>query len=271
MADRRGFNPNPELSKLCTELWELDEQRLVIGKDVVIDLQGRTWASDRRDKAEDPLFSYVDPTCFARPTFKLFIALLDNYETSTGVNEEVTDEEVKENKLFINAIMETKVMKRAHDYLVSCGKSPREIIPFKRQLYDIWFKLYRRTRGVLDSSGFEHVFVGETRDGKILGFHNWIQFYLQEKAGNVDYQGYVRHGKHNDYLLTIKFTWNKEVKPFGSTFVGTSPEFEMALYTIMFLCSPEETTDLDIAGQNVTITCYKHGLNLGTSYPSASK
>ena len=43
-----------------------------------------TWASDRRDKADDPLFSYVDPACLARPTFKLFIALLDNYETSTG-------------------------------------------------------------------------------------------------------------------------------------------------------------------------------------------
>ena len=36
-----SFNPNEKLSKLCTELWELDEQRLVIGKDVVIDLQGR--------------------------------------------------------------------------------------------------------------------------------------------------------------------------------------------------------------------------------------
>ena len=36
-----SFNPNAQLSKLCTELWELDEQRLVIGKDVVIDLQGR--------------------------------------------------------------------------------------------------------------------------------------------------------------------------------------------------------------------------------------
>ena len=51
-----------------------------------------------------------------------------------------------------------------------------------------------RTRGssAQDSSGFEHVFVGETRDHKeVLGFHNWIQFYLQEKAGNVDYQGYI--------------------------------------------------------------------------------
>lgn len=43
----------------------------------------------------------------------------------------------------------------------------------------------------LDSSGFEHVFVGETRSGtEILGFHNWIQFYLQEKSSHLDYKGY---------------------------------------------------------------------------------
>ena len=43
-----------------------------------------------------------------------------------------------------------------------------------------------------DSSGFEHVFVGESRGKEVIGFHNWIQFYLQEKLGNVDYQGYIR-------------------------------------------------------------------------------
>lgn len=43
----------------------------------------------------------------------------------------------------------------------------------------------------LDSSGFEHVFVGETKSGtEIVGFHNWIQFYLQEKNGTLDYKGY---------------------------------------------------------------------------------
>ena len=66
---------------------------------------------------------------------------------------------------------------------------------FKGQLYDLWFKLYRCSREsrVLDSSGFEHVFVGETRGRKeVIGFHNWIQFYLQENEGNMDYQGWAR-------------------------------------------------------------------------------
>ena len=137
-------------------------------------------------------------------------------------------------------------MKRAHQYLNSKGKSPREIKDFKQQLYDLWFKLYRRTKGsrALDSSGFEHVFVGETRGGtEVLGFHNWIQFYLQEKAGNIDYQGYILgkkvpsflHNVHvhsvvnfchvkflqpelgaNSHLLTLQFKWNREVNNWAS-------------------------------------------------------
>jgi len=126
-----------------------------------------------------------------------FIALLDNYEASTGLSEEVTPEEVQENRSFIDAIMETKVMKRVHEYLTSCGKTSHNIGEFKRHLYNIWFKLYRRTKGsrALDSSGFEHVFVGETRNKEPMGFHNWIQFYLQERAGKVDYQGYIQGTK----------------------------------------------------------------------------
>lgn len=42
-----------------------------------------------------------------------------------------------------------------------------------------------------DSCGFEHVFVGETKHGQeIMGLHNWVQFYLQEKHSHVDYKGY---------------------------------------------------------------------------------
>lgn len=33
--------------------------------------------------------------------------------------------------------------------------------------------------------------MGETRGGRtVIGFHNWIQLYLQEKLGHIDYKGY---------------------------------------------------------------------------------
>ena len=35
-------------------------------------------------------------------------------------------------------------MKRAHSYLVSHGKSSQDVKKFKKQLHDIWFKLYSR-------------------------------------------------------------------------------------------------------------------------------
>ena len=83
----------------------------------------------------------------------------------------MTAEEIAENHRFINAICATRVMQHAHKFLVSQRKSPSGESQFKEQLYDLWFKLYRRTRGssALDSSGFEHVFVGETRGG-MCGF-----------------------------------------------------------------------------------------------------
>jgi len=66
----------------------------------------------------------------------------------------------------------------------------RDVSSFKQQLYQMWFRSY--TREVRDdSSGFEHVFVGEARGGKILGLHNWIQFSNQERQGKLDYKGYI--------------------------------------------------------------------------------
>lgn len=43
--------------------------------------------------------------------FPDFINLLDNYEMSTGVAEQVTKEELQENNLFLDAILKTEVMK----------------------------------------------------------------------------------------------------------------------------------------------------------------
>lgn len=257
------------LNNFLEQLWDLDENRLKPDVHYELDLQGRTrYSYDGPDRAEDPLFARVDRSVFQRPTYKAFIALLDNYESSTGVGETVTEQEMQENWRFVNLVFETKVMKLAHKFLKYKGKAPPDEDKFKQEFYNMWFQLYRRSRNTrgYDSSGFEHVFVGETRgDKEVIGFHNWIQFYLQEKAGNVDYKGFMSSDK-NPHLLTIQFAWKGEVKPKGSCLIGVSPEFEIAMYTVCYLMG-YEAYKVTLGDDPVIIKCHKVAGKIGTCYP----
>ncbi|XP_072296776.1 uridylate-specific endoribonuclease C, partial [Eucyclogobius newberryi] len=275
-------NASEELTDVLNELWHLDTNRLKPGTDYIISPQGRAGyvakgSNDARDKAREPLFTYVNTDKLKHiETYAHFIKLLDNYERSTGVEETVTSEELQENRLFINAAVETEVMKCAHKYLVRKGQSPSDVMDFKRQLYDIWFKLYHRQRGGgEDSCGFEHVFVGETKNHQeVIGLHNWVQFYLQEKHGHVDYKGHKARAHkdtpdEDDHVLSLQFGWRGLVKPIGSSFIGVSPEFEVALFTVVFLMSDEKMTSVvaKIDEYVLELVVYRYGGSIGTSYP----
>ncbi|XP_078063561.1 uridylate-specific endoribonuclease B-like, partial [Mustelus asterias] len=188
---------NTELSDIAQVLWDNDVNRLQPGVDYKIDLQDQAGRmlrnADVTDGAGLPLFLFVNEEFFKKKTFSAFISLLDNYEADTREPETITPEEEQEIHTFLDAVMETRVLQIAHRYLVKKGRAKMSKEEFKQQLYDIWFSLYARNGSSQpDSSGFEHVFVGETRGGRtVIGFHNWIQFYLQEKLGHVDYRGYT--------------------------------------------------------------------------------
>ena len=49
------------------------------------------------------------------------------------------------------------------------------------------------------------------------------------------------------------FKWKNTLKPSGSMFIGTSPEFEMAVYTVCFYARPGGQCPLTIAGKSVPI------------------
>uniref|UniRef100_A0A8C5M8F8 Protein endoU n=1 Tax=Leptobrachium leishanense TaxID=445787 RepID=A0A8C5M8F8_9ANUR len=246
---------NHDLSKLFNQLWDADVNRMKPGKHYRISLQGKagyvlSGSSVARDSATFPLFQFVDEEELKRrKTFQAFMSLLDNYEMSTGVAEVVTATEIAENNRFLDAILETKVMQITHEYLIQKKIVKPSLKDFKSQLYGIWFQLYSREPGRgHDSCGFEHVFVGESKRGKeITGLHNWVQFYLQEKHQNIDYKGYVARQHKNrpdedDQVLNLQFSWKDMVKPVGGSFIGVSPEFEFAVYTVIFLMSQEKIT-----------------------------
>jgi len=276
-----GFEPHPELNDVCNELWNADENCCWPGEeeDYVIDIQGYVTSTRDMsiDRARTTLFTKVDEEkVFAKPTYEAFRALLDNYEIETGEQETVTKEEFKENVFFIDLIMETPCMKICFNHLVSKEKVPDDLNEFKKLLYRIWFTPYRRTKfdKDFDSSGFEHVFVGENKQGKVIGFHNWIQLYLQEKRGNIDYRGHFRRGTSDEEsprMLTCQFTWNKSTaKPIGSTFVGTSPEFEFALYSLIHIIDLGDEINLLLGGYEIEIHCFPFGREaIGTAYPES--
>ncbi|XP_060901141.1 poly(U)-specific endoribonuclease-C-like [Labrus mixtus] len=278
----RSQKADGELTEVLNQLWRLDTNRFKPGSDYIINLQGRAGyvaqgSNYARDKARAPLFSYVNEEKLKSiETYAHFVNLLDNYEVSTGVSETVTSEELQENRLFIDSMMETEVMKCAHQYLVGKRQSPSNPAQFKKQLYDIWFRLYHRDRsGGEDSCGFEHVFVGETKyNHEIMGLHNWVQFYLQEKHDHVDYKGYKARDKkdspdEDDHVLNLQFSWKGLVKPVGGSFIGVSPEFEVALFTIIFLMATEKMTSVVVKVDEyvLELVVYRHGRSIGTSFP----
>lgn len=59
------------------------------------------------------------------------------------------------------------------------------------------------------------------------------------------------------------------VKPVGGSFIGVSPEFEVALFTIIFLMETDKMTSVVVKVDEymLELVVYRHGRSIGTSYP----
>ena len=65
------------------------------------------------------LFTGVSPSVWAKRTFLIFYHLLDNYERATGVQENTSQREHKEQWDFLQACMQTRPMQYCFRYLVA--------------------------------------------------------------------------------------------------------------------------------------------------------
>lgn len=281
-----GINLEPSreelnsLSEACSRLWELDMNRLVPGKDYRIECGEGKKVYQKDDMASENLFSWLGDDVFTKPTYSRFCALLDNYNPHQGYKEEVSQQEKHEEAAFIEEIARTAPIKYLHQYLVMKGVASQDYDDFKTMLKCLWFNLYGRGGSSSSSSAFEHVFVGEIKgqrqgENEVSGFHNWIQFYLEEAKGNVNYQGYIfprRRGESPDsetQLLTLQFEWHGVLKSVSSSLIGVSPEFELALYTLCFYMGGEDNR-VDIGPYTVNVKCYRMGNNkIGSAFPIA--
>ena len=77
--------------------------------------------------------------------------------------------------------------------------------------------------------------------------------------------------------MNINFEWGQEEKNCSSCFIGTSPAFEIALYTLCFFAGNEDNSIqigfnfFNLDKYSLNIKCYKftHGgkLRIGSCFP----
>jgi len=126
------------------------------------------------------------------------------------------------------------------------------------------------------------------------------QTMIEEVKGNLEYMGAIlpRHRRHGDdktdsgerRLISIQLGRDGEIKvsarsqrsqaasradcvpaqDVSSMFVGTSPEFELALYSLCFFAGQEENR-VTVGDYDLTIKCYrirsKYGDKVSTAFP----
>ena len=68
------------------------------------------------------------------------------------------------------------------------------------------------------------------------------------------------------------FTWYGQSKSKGSFFLGTSPEFDLAIYSICALQHTGARCNFDLEGSPVSIQTWdvdhKDGIQIGSAYPA---
>jgi len=237
-----------EFMKITQNLWNYDDNRAVTSQDYVTNKQSYTSGSSKFDSSALPFFTSLNEELFEKPTYASFIALLDNYIAKSGNAEEVTQTELNEQKLFLENFCSTKIGEYLFQLFVEKNIVTEDISAFKTYLNDIWFGLYSRQRHVLDSCGFEHVFIGEVSKGKVVGLHNWLAIYLQEKSGNLNYYGYTNFKEPN--LYGLHYEWLGEMKQKSSILVGSSPEYEIAIYTLCHVLRPNKKCKITMENEN---------------------
>ncbi|KAM3935988.1 uridylate-specific endoribonuclease [Leptodactylus fuscus] len=255
----RGTDISQEEIKAMSELLHQSDVNKATESDVILNKQQMAHNTKKKeDLCEEPLYKYVNKDLFKKPTYKAFITLLDNYERKTGKQEAFTAQQEEEREIFLQEIMKTKVMKELYKFFHKKGLYNEEK-EFVDDLRNMWFGLYSRSSGEQDSSGFEHVFVGEVKKGKVSGSHSWIQFHRLESKGLIDYHSHNYDGPWEVYpdILGKQFKWDGFHKEVGTQIIGSSPEFDFALYTLCFMSRPGKKCTISMEGHEIGIQTYE--------------
>ncbi|XP_066599179.1 endoribonuclease CG2145-like [Prorops nasuta] len=237
-----------------------------------VNYQGKTTNKNLTDNAPNPLFNFP-PHIFTHPTISALLKLYDNYLIDARQAEIKTDEEVVEENDFLDILINQTVVLKAMDFLADKGFFIKSLNEYLIILKQVWFQIYSRGKGIYGSSGFEHVFLMEKKKGsKLIGLHNWIFFAKQELSNKINYLGLIKNKTFYNKLEIAHVHLKYEGKhKTSSMFIGTPPEFEIAVYTLCFFARPQNTCKLSFGGKKFYVQTYnwidKNYKLVGAAFP----
>ncbi len=189
-----------------------------------------------------------------RETYDLSKALLDNYRLDQTKREETTQAEAREMLALLEPVTDSAPMDEVRQHIGDQRGQVYSRDEFQALIFDTWFRQYDDGRN-LDLSGFEHVVVGEQKEGTVSGYHFWYRYYLDDfgllgTGDDIDFSGtrYPRHIATEALgvpeVVTLAYRWRAEdhdagierplFKPIGGFWVGCSIEGLMALGMMRF-------------------------------------
>ena len=126
----------------------------------------KTYREGFYEKIDFRFFSKVDASLLRKPTYEQYLAMMNNFNRQTGIKEPNVslNEEKQETSAFLSAVLQSKPWKALFDFFKSKGHPvATSDTSFRHWVGQLWFDHYSRARGQADTSGFEHIFIGEVR------------------------------------------------------------------------------------------------------------
>ncbi|KAL1232362.1 Elongation factor Ts [Trichinella spiralis] len=190
----------------------------------------------------DKLIKHLSPEALKLPTVQALFDLVNFYTPKLGIQEDETPEKMQKIEAFLDEVMKSNVIRLLVNHFKLAGVQEVDTIDeFRMWIKKKWFTTYarRNEEGINDSSLFEHFFFGEIveEEEKVLGLHYWMRYFLLESAGQITYLGYKM--KEAESYATVAYKWNGFRKDSGTMLLRTTPEFEIALFSMGYLFRPK--------------------------------
>ncbi|CAG7836819.1 unnamed protein product [Allacma fusca] len=219
------------------------------------------------------LLRFKNPPRFS-PTYQNLILLYNDFNPNITEEEKVDIKKINEQGFFQSSLLDTRSMKAVANFLIHKKFISKEIV-FPRKFQTMWFDTYKRSSKAApySSSGFEHVFLGEIEPKKeTIGFHNWFYLMNEQNERTFNYHGHFNYLELNKKasVISINFDWKDHCKTRSSMFIGTSPEFEFALYTLCWFTRPGQLCPVVLGGKAMSIQTYVHTNQYGTQFVAAA-